>query len=132
MHLQSPDLVEALLASGADPNLKTPDGDYPLQRALYYASHGEIGYRYLDVLLSHGGNLNSQFTPPLHQACLFGDLRLVQYFLDHGADPSLYDGDDRLPADRATSSESQAPESIKEAILSALASHLPNPNATDA
>lgn len=108
MHMESPELVASILAAGADPNLKMPDGDYPLQVAYRYALHHDVGYRYLDALLAHGANLNRQFFPPLHGACHAGDLRLVRYLIEHGADTAFYDGDENLPVDwarRSTAAE---------------------------
>lgn len=64
MHMESAELVEALLKCGANPNLETPEGDFPLNRAAIYAMNMEIGYLYLDSLLAHGADLNSQFFPP--------------------------------------------------------------------
>lgn len=44
LRLDRPALVETLLANGADPNVKTPEGDYSLQVAYRHALHEEGGY----------------------------------------------------------------------------------------
>lgn len=99
MHEGDPAQLLHLLETGSDPNGKTDEGDYPLQVAYRYAIHKDIGYEYLEILLAAGADLNRQFIPPLHGACHAGDLRLVEYLIDHGADPLLEDGDGDTPHD---------------------------------
>ena len=112
-------LAAYLLASGADPNMLTPDGS-PLHRAcqsgFMYAQHifDKYGGNIVSLLLEHGAdpNLPDEFESktPLHAAVDFTHksdsvkncyLGVVSLLLAYGADPSVRDKEGRTPLDYA-------------------------------
>jgi serine/threonine-protein phosphatase 6 regulatory ankyrin repeat subunit B len=114
------EVVRALLAKGADPNIVTM-GYTPFLVAAGVGGGGTAGpmnRELLDLLVQRGADVNAQVTdtlysyytryqaPPrregtsaLHDAAQKGSLELVKYLLDHGANPNLRDKDGRRPVD---------------------------------
>ncbi len=83
------ELIGKLLEMGADPNHHDGDGFPPLIAALS-ADRDDIG-TILDMVLAAGGDIQQRgindFTP-LHWAARYLDVSIVQFLLDHGADPN--------------------------------------------
>jgi ankyrin repeat protein len=118
------EVIRALLAKGADPNLNTMGytafliaaGVSPGGRA---GAAGPTNRQLLDVMMEHGADVNAQVTdsqlysqhplyqnPPnnegtsaLHAAVERSNVDMVKYLLDHGADPNLVNKDGRKPVD---------------------------------
>jgi len=77
------EVVDYLLAHGADPNARNNAQETPLYGAAL-AGHAEV----VQVLLAHGANLSLASTagPPINVAALLGNTEVVRVLLDHGAD----------------------------------------------
>ena len=75
-----------LIAAGADPNDRLPDGTSPLVMAAY-SGRGEVGA----LLLDKGADPNDMGAgyTPLHAAILKSDVSLVKALLAHGANPNI-------------------------------------------
>jgi ankyrin len=75
-----------LIAAGADPNDRLPDGTSPLVMAAY-SGRGDVGA----LLLDKGANPNDSGAgyTPLHAAILKSDVVLVKALLAHGANPNI-------------------------------------------
>jgi ankyrin repeat protein len=83
------ELVELLVASGADVTIATEAGITPLHGA---AKKGEP--EIARVLMAHGANANAQTTEgmtPLHLASIYGQTQVVRLLLEHGADINAKD-----------------------------------------
>ncbi|MEP7354084.1 MAG: ankyrin repeat domain-containing protein [Acidobacteriota bacterium] len=118
------ELIKVLLAKGADPNINTMGSNAFLQAAgvgvgprptVSTALNKEL----LDVLIEHKADPNTKVTgselyshrvlymaPPsnegttaLHEAARRGQMDMIKYLLDHGADANLLDGDGKKPLD---------------------------------
>ena len=92
--------VDALLASGADPNAADADGVTPLMAAASERADERIA----KALIARGADVNATDRwgeTALHMAVGRGDPSLVVLFLDHGADvvedlvSPVVDGQDR-------------------------------------
>jgi uncharacterized protein len=88
--------IEALLEVGADPNYDDGDGFPSLIAALSAASTGgqsrrSDAHQLLELLLTFGADVHQRgindYTP-LHCAAAAGNVRAVELFLAHGADPN--------------------------------------------
>jgi ankyrin repeat protein len=105
------DVLQALLAAGADQHLTTSDGTTPLMAAAglgraTYTPREPRGIRSptaeqaVKVLLEAGGNINAvneaDFTA-LHGAAFRGLNEVVQYLVEHGADINARDFKGRTP-----------------------------------
>jgi ankyrin repeat protein len=78
--------VARLLAAGADPNVRDPDGDAPLHIAAEQCN-ADIA----ELLLKHGADPNArdnQGKTPLHRAVWERCGAVVELLLKHGADPN--------------------------------------------
>lgn len=90
------EIVEWLLARGANPNGQEPD-DSPLHVAAVLGNE-EI----CDLLISAGASLNRQDylqDTPLHKAVEKGEVQIVRRLLEAGADSSIRNGMNELPSD---------------------------------
>jgi ankyrin repeat protein len=95
---QRGDLVRAkeLLAAGADPNVKTSFGHFPLHEA---ASSGEKDM--VELLLANGAKVDVRVSPggptspnqwtPLHCAVYAGHKEIAEILIAHGADVNAKD-----------------------------------------
>jgi ankyrin repeat protein len=122
------EVVQALLAKGADPNINTM-GYSPLLLAAGAGPGGRGGanqpnMQVLDVLVQHSADINAKVTGTntysfnvsrenmgnkealsqegtsvLHEAARAARPELVKYLLDHGANPSLLDAAGKKPID---------------------------------
>jgi uncharacterized protein len=113
------EVIQALLASGASPNINAM-GVTPFLMAAGVGGGGPRGGQgtaLLDLFLQHGADVNTQVTgtktysmriargsPPanegmtaLHVAAQSGNANLVRYLLEKGANPNLLDGNGRKP-----------------------------------
>ncbi|OXU22652.1 hypothetical protein TSAR_016279 [Trichomalopsis sarcophagae] len=101
------EVMQLLLERGADPKLCSIDGEYPLNSTIAVIYHtgpahrqeARVHHNILKLLLTCGADPN-QFTEPNKNGYSFnafmhilsvGDVRQVQLFLNHGADPRLTD-----------------------------------------
>lgn len=86
-------LVQLLLAGGADPDRKDPEGGTPLLRAIGLCSH-PLDIQLVDLLLQVGANVNGRectdseilSVSPLHVAALVGSAQIVKILIQRGAD----------------------------------------------
>ena len=88
-HFGHPDVVELLLARGADVHARSKNS--MANTALHAALAGR-DRKSVEVLLGHGADVNARqhggFTA-LHAAALHGDTELVRLLIAHGADVSI-------------------------------------------
>jgi cytohesin len=91
--------VARLLAAGADPNVKDPDGDAPLHIAAEQC-RADLA----ELLLKHGADPNArdnQGKTPLHIAVWGRCGAVVELLLRYGADPNAKDADGETPLHKA-------------------------------
>ena len=84
------EVIKLLLAHGADPNMGNNLGFTPL----HFASRPEV----IALLVSHGAEINTQnqfLSTPLHTPAYKGHTKTVKALIEHGADRTLQDKDDR-------------------------------------
>jgi len=86
---QNPEILEFLIERGADPNLKSREGETPLSFAV---RSGQT--KMVEILLANKVECNCR-TPdwrtPLHQACLEGFLEIAILLINAGADVNARD-----------------------------------------
>jgi len=104
-----PEIVDMLVAAGADPNIASKNDMRvcPLHSAAA-TSDQALAARMAKALLAAGANPNSAQTHgyvPLHEAALNGNDTLVDVLLTHGADVSLRNDDGMTAADLARSKD---------------------------
>ncbi|XP_075222552.1 tankyrase isoform X2 [Lycorma delicatula] len=91
------DVVEYLLAHGADVHSKDKGGLVPLHNACSYGH-----YEVTEMLVKHGANVNVadlwKFTP-LHEAAAKGKYDIVRLLLQHGADATKKNRDGATPVE---------------------------------
>ena len=100
--MDKPELVEALLRKGADPNLKYGHLE---QCAVQHAAEYDTGrVRCVELLLQYGADLNAQDldkVTALHNVCTVENVELFDFLLANGANPDLLDVDSETPMIRA-------------------------------
>ena len=96
-------MVSALLAAGANPNVRDEDGVAPLHLTARATSPETAR-----LLLGAGANANARdedSRTPLHRAALRGSPEMVTVLLGGGANPKVRDGDGNVPWDYAGGNE---------------------------
>jgi ankyrin repeat protein len=101
----SPNVLKLLLEAGCDPNQRgAGDGTTPLGTACHYSNLGTVP-DCVKVLVASGADVNrigSKGRPCIHWAVAWaGGVPLVQYLLDHGADPMIRDSSGETAMDIA-------------------------------
>jgi ankyrin repeat protein len=97
--VQTPEMVKALLASGADINAVDDAGYTPITALLYDYGPAESAAS-LQVLVSAGANIEVQnvyMAPPLAIATQFEHHASMRILLDHGANIEALSGDQETP-----------------------------------
>jgi hypothetical protein len=95
----SKDLVEILLAHGANAMVTNRVGNMPLQHA---ANAGNTNV--IELLLKHGADINARGwngTTPLSYAVQNGQDSTAEFLLQHGADPNIRNDSGNTPLDLA-------------------------------
>ncbi|KAF8208921.1 ankyrin repeat-containing domain protein [Mycena galopus ATCC 62051] len=100
------ELVQLLLASGADPNLGGPNGLVPLFNA--------TSVHILQALLAAGADIDATDTTGRTALTFYTDAVLLRFFLERGADPNLEDSDGYTPLHYVA--EAINPEAAKETV----------------
>jgi serine/threonine-protein phosphatase 6 regulatory ankyrin repeat subunit A len=94
-------LVDILLAHGASVNVQNQVKETPLMAAVMAPPRNgaPTSIDVINDLLSKGANINavSESGTALHIACRSGNMKLVNFLLDHGADPALLDSKGASP-----------------------------------
>jgi ankyrin repeat protein len=101
-------IVALLLARGADPNARGPDGLTPLHLARNAVA---------EMLLVHGAEANartSRGTTPLHLAALSADYDTVELLVGRGADVDVRDVAGQTPLDLAARERIYAGRSLED------------------
>ena len=112
----STEVLEFLLANGADPLAPTQDGAHPMH-LIRKDAEGVI-----DLLVAHGGDVNAQSladgrTPLFHALSTYRDINL-QALLKHGADVNVRDNNGDTPLHIAINGSNVGSKSKIEALLS--------------
>lgn len=84
------DAVRFLLEKGADPNLSKPSYNYPRSALPLALAISKSNRTIVELLIKHGADINAVdniVAPAYFEACTLPDSAMLQYFLDHGADP---------------------------------------------
>lgn len=100
------DLVDELLARGADPNRPAQNSMrvQALHAAVANEKNPQAALQITRALLAHGAQVNARQEggwTPLHEAAHHGQAALVHLLLAHGADPALANDHGKRPADLA-------------------------------
>jgi len=114
--------VARLLAAGADPNVRDPDGETPLHIAAEQC-RADLA----ELLLRHGADPNAKNVrgeTPLHRAVWERCGAVVELLLRRGADPNARDADGETPFHKAVSVGDVA-------LVELLLKHGADPNARD-
>lgn len=97
---QNPSELQRLLLSGADPNVRDAEGVSALCLACDDSIHAESRFEMAKTLIEAGADatlLTPEGTGPLFVCVIAQDLKLLEYLLQHGADPNReHDQGERL------------------------------------
>ncbi|NXW74856.1 ASB16 protein, partial [Hirundo rustica] len=121
--------VELYLHHGADPSLRTHQGETPLNAAAAAAERPEDAERFLRVaerLLAAGadaGAAGRKGHTPLHNACANGHPELARLLLRHGADAAVPNGAGDTPMDCALRAVREYREQRPEETIALLLQH---------
>jgi len=109
-----PDKVAKLLEGGISPNVRGSKGFTALVTALQYGAGGtdEMQERMVDVLLSHGADVNADNGAALLEIAGSGKAGLAGKLLDKGAGANVADSLGRTPLMLAAGSQSQEMTSL--------------------
>lgn len=85
--------VETALNRGADANATRKDGQGQAWTAIHWA-HDKFREEVMDLLLNAGAKVDADSAEgtPLMRAVMKGDTKKAEYYLEHGADPTLVSG----------------------------------------
>ena len=85
-YARTPEMVRLLVRHGADVNATARHDRTPLNRLMIDSLYWEVA----EALLEAGAELNPENAmPPLHQACVYGNLAMVEKLLSKGANLHL-------------------------------------------
>ncbi|XP_071307045.1 ankyrin repeat and SOCS box protein 16 isoform X3 [Agelaius tricolor] len=121
--------VELYLHHGADPSLRTHQGETPLNAAAAAAERPEDAERFLRVaerLLEAGaepGAAGRKGHTPLHNACANGHPAMARLLLRHGADATVPNGAGDTPMDCALRAVREYRQQRPEETLALLLDH---------
>lgn len=106
--------AKILVANGAKVNEAADDGMTPFLQASFGVSSGKVPIEMLDLLRKNGANINATLTKKsiqgwtaLHYAVVNGDVELVSYLMEHGANVNKATADGITPLYLATLNENQ-------------------------
>ncbi|NXA07196.1 ASB16 protein, partial [Sapayoa aenigma] len=125
--------VELYLHHGADPSLRTHQGETPLNAAAAAAERPEDAERYLRVaerLLAAGADPRAagrKGHTPLHNACANGQPGLARLLLRHGADATVPNGAGDTPMDCALRAVHEYRDQCPEETIALLLDHGAHP-----
>lgn len=106
--------AKILVASGADVNEAADDGMTPFLQASFGVSSGKVPIEMCELLRENGANINASLTKKsvvgwtaLHYAVINGDIELVSYLIQHGANVNKASADGLTPLYLAGLNENQ-------------------------
>jgi serine/threonine-protein phosphatase 6 regulatory ankyrin repeat subunit B len=106
--------AEILVANGAKVNLAANDGMTPFLQASLGVSSGKVPIEMCELLRENGANINASLTKKsvmgwtaLHYAVINGDIELVSYLIQHGANVNKTSADGLTPLYLAGLNENQ-------------------------
>jgi ankyrin repeat protein len=117
--LHEAQIIQQLIAAGADPNTLNRSGQRPIHCALESALDSTVAES-IKALIAGGADPNAlgrDGLAALHRAAKEGSLLLIETLLDAGADPNVADGHGRSPLSWAAQSQSAAAPQIAQLLL---------------
>ena len=106
--------AKILVASGAEVNEAADDGMTPFLQASFGVSSGKVPIEMCELLRKNGANINASLTKKsvmgwtaLHYAVINGDVELVSYLIQYGANVNKASADGLTPLYLAGLNENQ-------------------------